>query len=246
LQARLISVELRGHGGSDKPGGAYRLSTLAADVRGLMDVLGIASAMVVGHSLGSLVAQHLAADTPERVDRLVLIGLMVEPPVTRGDSLGAEIAGWTAPPSRDHPFLAAFQSNSGAVDAGFVATAIEKSTRLPLHVWQAVLEEITDKGTVDVARRVQAPTLILWGNEDSFFGPEHQAALRAAIPTARFVTFPGVGHNPHWERPQRVARLIAEFANNPGMLGVTSDLHAEQTCQQPPSQHMTGLSSAKQ
>ena len=212
---RVVSVDLRGHGRSDKPVGSYTLATLAGDVRRLMDALGIAAATIVGHSLGSLVAQRLAADAPERVERLVLIGSTVEPPVTRGDELWTEIAGWTAPPDRDHTFLAAFQSNTGAVDPYFVATAIEESTRLPLHVWHAVLDEITDRGTAEVAQAIRAPTLILWGDGDPFFGAGHQAALRAAIPAAYFVTFAGVGHNPHWEQPAEVARLIAEFAGLP-------------------------------
>lgn len=208
---RAISVDLRGHGQSDKPAGNYAPALLAEDIRMLLDALGIAAATVVGHSLGSLVAQHLAAAHPARVSGLVLIGSTVLPPIRRGDAVWHEIAGFTEPPGLDSAFLAEFQSNPGPVDPMFVTAAIAESTRLPLHVWHGILDAITDRGTAGIAAAVRAPTLILWGNQDPFFGAEHQAALRAAIGRATFEIFEGIGHNPHWERPRDVARLIAGF-----------------------------------
>jgi len=209
--ARVISVDLRGHGQSDAPAGSYAPAVLADDVRLLMDALGIVAATIVGHSLGSLVARQLAASHPARVTRLVLIGSTVLPPVRRGDPLWCEIASFTAPPDAGSDFLAAFQSNPGPVDPAFVATAIAESTRLPLHVWHGVLDAITDQDSAAVAASIRVPTLILWGDKDPFFGAEHQAALRAAMPHARFRTFEGIGHNPHWERPEEVAHLIEAF-----------------------------------
>lgn len=209
--ARMISLDLRGHGQSDKPRLGYTLGELADDVRQLMDALGVPRAVLVGHSLGSLVAQRLAAFAPHRVAGLVLIGSTVLPPVRRGDWLWSQVAGLTAPPEADGELLTALQSNPTPLDPAFMATILAESRRLPLHVWRGVLDELTDRGTTQIARLVIAPTLILWGDRDPFFDAEHQAALRRAMPVAAFEAFAGVGHNPHWEKPERTAALIADF-----------------------------------
>ncbi|MGO4833361.1 alpha/beta fold hydrolase, partial [Rhizobiaceae sp. 2RAB30] len=70
---RLIAVDLRGHGKSDAPACCYAYSDFADDVSLFLDALGVAKADVIGHSLGSLTAQLLAAQHPDKVDQLVLI-----------------------------------------------------------------------------------------------------------------------------------------------------------------------------
>src|SRR5262245_51523355 len=71
---RAIAPSQRGHGDSERPACCYRVQDLAADAVALLDALGIARATVVGHSMGSFVAQRIATDHPGRVSRLVLIG----------------------------------------------------------------------------------------------------------------------------------------------------------------------------
>src|SRR5262245_10567419 len=69
---RTVTLDQRGHGESSRPVGGYTIGDLAADAAAALDTLGIAGATVVGHSMGSFVAQRLALDHPERVQRLVL------------------------------------------------------------------------------------------------------------------------------------------------------------------------------
>jgi len=75
-ERRLILIDLRGHGQSDKPHdpAAYRISLLASDVLAVLDDLGIASAAVCGFSLGAVAALRLAASQPDRVDAVAAIG----------------------------------------------------------------------------------------------------------------------------------------------------------------------------
>ncbi|WP_197093677.1 alpha/beta fold hydrolase [Nonomuraea sp. SBT364] len=68
---RVLAPDLRGHGASEHPG-AYAIPEMAEDVAGLLDALGVARATVVGHSLGGMVAYHLAMNHPGRVTRLVI------------------------------------------------------------------------------------------------------------------------------------------------------------------------------
>jgi pimeloyl-ACP methyl ester carboxylesterase len=87
---RLILVDIRGHGKSSKPECCYTRLDFAYDIKLLLDALSIRQADVVGHSLGSIIAQTFAEYWPERTDRVVLIS-----------STGGRPPGSTAPPQFD-------------------------------------------------------------------------------------------------------------------------------------------------
>ncbi|MCF2529114.1 alpha/beta fold hydrolase [Yinghuangia soli] len=70
---RVIAVDLRGMGGSGKPHSGYDKRTMAEDIRALLQHLGHAKASIAGHDIGAMVAQSLAANHPEAVDKLVLM-----------------------------------------------------------------------------------------------------------------------------------------------------------------------------
>ena len=73
--ARVVALDLRGYGGSDKPPRGYDLVTAAADAAGLIRALGEANAIVIGHGLGGLIAWTLAAYYPKVVRRLAVISM---------------------------------------------------------------------------------------------------------------------------------------------------------------------------
>lgn len=73
---RVITVDLRGHGQSDKPGGPYSIRQFSEDVAGLIGDLGVGPVSIVGISLGGMVAFQLAADHPELIDRLVVVNAL--------------------------------------------------------------------------------------------------------------------------------------------------------------------------
>ena len=92
--------------------------------------------------------------------------------------------------------------------ARFLDTAIQESLKVPARVWRAAFEGFLED---DVARDLgvmTAPTLIVWGDRDSFCRREDQDALRAALPHARFVVYEKAGHALHWEEPERFAAEI--------------------------------------
>ena len=59
--------------------------------------------------------------------------------------------------------------------------------------------------------RIQAPTLLLWGDQDGFVPRADQDRLLAGIRGSALTVFEGTGHDPHWEEPARAAELIAVF-----------------------------------
>jgi non-heme chloroperoxidase len=69
-----MAMTLRGHGDAPKPDGGYDAGTMAEDVVGVLDDAGVQRAVVVGHSMGTIIGTRLAIDHPERVAGLVLAG----------------------------------------------------------------------------------------------------------------------------------------------------------------------------
>jgi pimeloyl-ACP methyl ester carboxylesterase len=208
---RLIIPDLRGHGGSDKPECCYAIGDLAHDLKLLLDTRKIDRAHVVGHSLGSIVAQRLAADHPERVDRLVLIGSTGLPAVARGDWLWSNVMALRDPIDPRSAFIGEWVSGATPIDPQLLDAVRPETVATPINVWRSVARELAVTSPGRLAGEIKAPTMILWGDKDSAFGPGAQAELRRALPDARFTAFAGQGHNLHWERPDAVAEAITAF-----------------------------------
>jgi pimeloyl-ACP methyl ester carboxylesterase len=208
---RVLAPDQRGHGSSERPEGGYEIASLAADAAALLDDAGVARATVVGHSMGSLVAQRLALDHPARVSRLVLVGAgpRAAGPAVREVVEAVEGFGDEVP--RD--FVEAFQAGTAArpLPPAFLEAIVAESRRMPARVWRALVTEILAFDTRDELAKIGVPTRIVWGDADAFFGREHQDALLAGIPGSTLSVYEGSGHCPHWEEPERFARELTAF-----------------------------------
>jgi pimeloyl-ACP methyl ester carboxylesterase len=212
---RLIIPDQRGHGGSDAPDCCYGPSQFADDARLFLNALGIQRAAVAGHSLGSMVAISLAADHPDRVSKVVLIGSTALVPVKRGDWLYDNVAALKAPLDPSSQFMRDWHpaNQPTRVDPDFAEAAMAELLRIPLHVWRGVMRELALLPVGRHAADVKAPVLVLSGGKDSLFPAEHHASLLAAFPRAEAHVFPHLGHNPNWERPSAVGALMMRFLN---------------------------------
>lgn len=209
---RVFAVTQRGHGDSSKPDGDYESRVFARDVAGFMDALGIERAVIVGHSMGSTVAQRFAVEYSGRVRALVLVGaFMPRPANAEVRTFFEEVA--TLKDPIDPGFARAFQQSTLAqpVPPEFLETVVGESLKVPAHVWHAALRPyLTTDFAADLAN-VTVPTLLVWGDRDTFTGRNEQDALGSAIATSRLVVYAGAGHSPHWEEPQRFAGQVASF-----------------------------------
>lgn len=209
---RALAPSQRGHGDSSRPASGYGPGDLARDVEAFLDALGIDAAIVVGHSMGSHVAQRVAIAHPGRVRGLVLVGsyasLRENPSVAE---LGPAITSLEDPVDRE--FIRGFQESTVAkpVAPGLIETAVEESAKLPAAVWRALLEGMLESDTTAELGRIGAPTLLLWGDRDAIFGRADQDALFAGIRGARLLVYAGNGHSPHWEDPVRFAADVTAF-----------------------------------
>jgi non-heme chloroperoxidase len=209
---RVIAPTQRGHGDASKPATGYAMGDFAADAAALLDALAIESAVIVGHSMGSAVAQRFAVDYPDRTRALVLIGaatswrnpVMVE--------VAGVLAGLTDP--LDPAFVRAFQESTVArsVPPDFLDAAVTESLKAPARVWQAAWNHLIASDLGPLLGRIRVPTLIAWGDQDGLVPAAEQTALAAAIPGSVRLTYPGVGHAPHWEEPEQMAADIGAFA----------------------------------
>jgi pimeloyl-ACP methyl ester carboxylesterase len=215
---RLIIPDLRGHGASAVPDCCYALSDFAHDLIGLLDALAIPRAHIAGHSLGGMIAQVLAYQHAERMAKLVLMGTTLSPASAgagRDGWLWQEVPGLPEPIDPDGAFMRAWFANPRPVDPDFLAHEMREAAAIPKRVWLTVMYEIAASEFGRFTPEIVAPALILHGTADPFFGAEAEAALAAALPSARRVAFEGAGHNMHWEAPQEVAKTIGDFLDGP-------------------------------
>ena len=212
---RVYALDQRGHGGTSRPDSGYSLPEMADDVIAFLESQGIDRAALVGHSMGSLVAQHVAARAPSRVSRLVIVGSGV----TAANPVVAEVRQAVDAMSGSVPesFAREFQASTIHVPVpdDFFRQAVAISLGVPLRVWQAALAGFFAADARADLVRVSAPTLLLWGDRDAIFSRSDQDALMAGIAGSRLVPYPETGHAPHWERPERFARDLEAFLAAP-------------------------------
>lgn len=225
---RLLIPDQRGHGGSDAPTCCYCSGQFADDARLLLDALGIERAAVAGHSLGSMVGISLAADHPERVSKLVLIGSTALVPVQRGDWLYDNVAALAEPLDPSSEFIRAWHpaNQPTPIDPLFAEAVRQEFMTIPLHVWRGVVRELAYVPVGRHAADVTAPVLVLSGGKDPLFPPEHHASLLAAVPQAQAQVFPELGHNPIWEEPEAIAATMIRFLNDANCKPRTTHEHS--------------------
>ncbi|HET9478362.1 MAG TPA: alpha/beta fold hydrolase [Pyrinomonadaceae bacterium] len=210
---RVYSLDQRGHGESDRPVGGYAMQQFAADVVAFMDAMNIKQATIVGHSMGSFVAQHVAVEAPERVKRLVLVATATT--VHTNDlarELQRSVNGLSDPVSEK--FVHDFQVSTifRQVPNEFLHNVVKESMKLPAHVWREVMAEMISPDAGVPLKKIKTPTLILWGDKD-FFPRSEQDSLVSALPDAMLKVYKDTGHALHWERPEKFATDLQAFIN---------------------------------
>ncbi len=221
---RLILVDIRGHGQSSKPECCYTRLDFAYDIKLLLDALGVRKADIVGHSLGSIIAQTFAEYWPERTAHVVLISSTGGEPPGRpkqpGFDFAAQIRKLKEPIDPDSPFMIAWWDSPTPVDPDFIRRQRKDAAGIPLRVWLAVLDQALPAGNVygdlqSTLPRLKAPTLLIWGSKDPIMEEDVRQSLRDALPHAQVKIFEGLGHNPFWEDPRGVADAVNAFLQTP-------------------------------
>jgi pimeloyl-ACP methyl ester carboxylesterase len=207
----VYAPDLRGHGKTARPTTGYTMTAMAADVVAFMDAKGISQATIVGHSMGGFIAQRIAQTAPRRVSRLVLVATATAGRAFAGvNELKSAVETLTDPVPDQ--FAREFQVSTvqTPVPDAFMETAIAGSREMPARVWKAILRGILEDRPLEWPRR-RIPTLVVWGNLDTYATRVEQDALLRMIPGSIWRAYTNTGHAVHWERPADFARDVATF-----------------------------------
>ena len=213
-----IAIDQRGHGDSSKPGCCYAPQDFAADVVAFMDARQIKTATIVGHSMGGVIAQLVAIESPERVSGLVIVGSM--PGFTNPAVEGLLAAVKELNDPVDRRFAQEFQASTihKPIDGDELEGYVDASMKVPARVWNDVLTQLLAVDLRGDLRTIRARTLILWGDKDGVSTREDQATLFREIPNATLKVYEAIGHAVHWEAPDRVAADLAAIrSRRPGV-----------------------------
>ena len=220
---RVIRFDLPGSGlSAPDPAGLYTDARSIALLLELMASLGLQRATIVGHSIGGRIAWTFAALHPERVDRLVLIspdgfaspgfayGKAPEVPVVMQAMrfvLPTAVLRMNLAPAYADPALP-----TDTMTKRYRDLMLAPGSRA------AMLDRMTQTVLVDpvpLLRRIQAPTLLVWGERDAMIPFANSADYMKAVPHIRLVAIPDCGHLPQEEAPVQLAGAIADFLREP-------------------------------
>lgn len=215
---RVVALDLRGFGWTDRPPGDYSSEAQARLVLALMDRLGIDRAAIVGHSYGGGVTLRLALIAPERVERIALYDAWAysgQLPaffhVARADGVGeAMFATWYGERVDDRMALAFYDQRYVTIE---LIDAVEASLRRP-GTYAAALAAVRAmhyEAVEDQYRTIEQPVLLLWGREDRVTPLEIGERLSRELPGARLVVYPGCGHFPMIEHSRQSTAELARF-----------------------------------
>ncbi len=213
-QFRVLLYDCRGQGRSDKPAGTYPQALHAQDLLALMDTLDIPRTHLFGLSNGGTVAMHFASDHPERVERLILVDTFAGVDAV----MRAKLDSWLAAMDvggLDLRFDVAtpwvwgrtFMAQHGELLASLRA----KASQADPAAGRALINGTLDYDIRDRLCKIEAPTLVLVGEEDVLTPPWYSRELTQAIPDARMVIVPQAGHALTIESPAVVNSLTLTF-----------------------------------
>jgi pimeloyl-ACP methyl ester carboxylesterase len=175
----------------------------------LLDSFGVDRAAVVGHSFGGMVAAELAATSPHRVEKLVLIAPLG---LWRDDHPVPDISGIPASSmpglvlaDPDGP-LAALLPAPDPTDPESLFRASQTMASILQFIWP-----LPDKGLSKRLYRLKAPTLLVWGAQDRLVHPAYGDDFQAAIAGSRLEIVEGAGHLPQLEQAESTIPLITDF-----------------------------------
>jgi 3-oxoadipate enol-lactonase len=211
---RVITLDNRGYGSSDKPAGPYTAAQMAGDAVAVLEAAGVDRAHVVGTSLGGAVAQELALRHPARVEKLVLLSTMSG--VTNMHPLPEKTLRMMAEAPSLDPAVALRRFVENALDPEPEPELVERIVALRTLYppdpagWAAQAGIWSTFDAWDDLPSIAAPTLVVHGEGDTVVDARNGALLAERISGAQLRLVAG-GHLFFWNRPAEFVTLLEEF-----------------------------------
>jgi 3-oxoadipate enol-lactonase len=222
---RVLCIDMRGHGGTDRNGGAFSIEDLADDVAGLLDHLSVAKTHFVGSSLGAMVGFAMAFNHPNKLASLMFMASQGALPDAGVTSARERIAAMRASDATAETTMAAQADATierlmhNPADDGHAARV-----QLMRHILgdttlfgQArAYEAILDMNYDNRLGEIHTPTLIVAGAQDSSTPPSRMQMYADGIAGARMEIIEAAGHFPNVDQPGAFNALLNNFINEVG------------------------------
>jgi non-heme chloroperoxidase len=211
----LVALTQRGHGNSSKPQTGYHPKDFAADVAAFIAAKNLGRCIVVGHSMGGLVAQQFAINYHHLLKALIII----DSDASFADNPGFPEFADEVTKLKDpieHSYAEAFQKStvSKPVDSLMMNLWINESMKVPLYVWKEAMNGIMSVNYTTQLKSIGVPVLIFWGSNDSICFKAGQEGFIQNLKNAKLIVYDGTGHALHWEQPERFAADATTFVNS--------------------------------
>ncbi|BCG01245.1 hypothetical protein PPGU19_058130 [Paraburkholderia sp. PGU19] len=208
---RIVATDHRGWGESEAPVDGYGSADLAADAEGVIQTLGLARYVLVGHSMGGKVAQLIASRRPAGLEGLVLVAPSPPSPMLLSDEQRATLTG--AYQSRESvEFVIDNVLTAKSLDAARREQVIEDSLKAAPQAKAAWPNVAMGEDITAAVASIDVPTIVISGEFDQVDRiATLQAELMPRIPHAAMHILPGTGHLSPLEAPVELAHIIARF-----------------------------------
>lgn len=215
---RVVPVDLRGHGKSDKPASGYTYDDHCRDLQAVVDQLGLSDVTLLGWSMGGGVAFNFAGKWGDSLSQLVLVG-PAAPKYLAGDGWEYGMSYEEAAPLREQErtdtpaFRQWVYEQATHVDVGeetrrwFWECSMQTPTWSGLKSWDALVSE----DMRDLVPEITVPTLILQGEEDALVPGEAVEYLGDELDSVEVTFYEECGHTPHWEVRETFNQDLTEF-----------------------------------
>ena len=206
---RVVTIDLRGHGDSDKPANGYTLDGFAADALAVADAVGAERFVVLGYSMGAKFAQYLALQAPERVVGLVLVTGCPVSEIPLPQELLDDWYGRAGDAERLIELL------RGSVTRPVADDVFERfgrdAAKVPRVALEGSMSACIETSFADAIGAVRAPTLVVGGIHDPMFTPDLlRHGVVGPLPRARLALLDS-NHEIPVEQPRELAGLVEAF-----------------------------------
>ncbi len=206
----VVMPDARGHGRSDAPADGYRYDVLAADVAGLMEALGLAAPVLLGHSMGGMTAAVVASRTPRRLRGLILVDPTFLTPQRQREVYESDAADQhrrTLGRTREE-LTADLGRRHGRRSSEMVDLVARARLRTDVRTFDILTPPNPDFR--QLVRDLTVPSLLVVGDvaAGAVVSPELAADLARLNPSLKIESIPGAGHGIPHDHPERLAAVV--------------------------------------
>jgi len=206
-QLRVIALDNRGAGDSDKPDLPYTTALMAEDALAVLAAAGEESAHWFGISLGGMIAQQIALARPGAVRSLILVATHCGD--NQGEAGGTQLEALKGNPLARYSNL--YSTNFILERAAWVSEDARHFGKMPLHAIHRQDQAVRSHHTCGRLKAITEPVLIIHGRQDRMVSAERAEEMAAVLPHAELAILDPAGHQVHSEQFTRVVELVLAF-----------------------------------